>query len=134
MARETEQKPTATSPTVTTTHAHVRARTPSGLEVTFTLTNTGDYSDLLAAIARIETKLLEVDYTAPPVPQAPARRNGSGITAYRQGLQVQRDSEGQEFKTCGKHNAKMLQRQSGDDTWYSHRLPDGNWCRGYPTS
>ena len=34
--------------------------------------------------------------------------------------------------TCSIHDAEMQLRIKNGDRWYSHRLPDGNWCRGHP--
>lgn len=31
---------------------------------------------------------------------------------------------------CPIHNTPMQLRRSGDDTWYSHQMPDGTWCKG----
>jgi len=31
---------------------------------------------------------------------------------------------------CTIHNAEMEQRQKAGKTWYSHRLEDGQWCKG----
>jgi hypothetical protein len=33
---------------------------------------------------------------------------------------------------CSLHGETMVRRQKDGDTWYSHRLPDGTWCRGAP--
>jgi len=33
---------------------------------------------------------------------------------------------------CSLHEKPMHQRQKDGDTWYSHRLPNGTWCRGAP--
>jgi len=30
------------------------------------------------------------------------------------------------------HNAPMQLRTKDGDQWYSHRLPDGTWCKGRP--
>jgi len=32
--------------------------------------------------------------------------------------------------TCSLHDKSMLLRSRSGDTWYSHRLPDGSWCKG----
>jgi len=34
--------------------------------------------------------------------------------------------------TCSLHDAPMRLRVRGGDAWYSHRLPNGLWCRGGP--
>lgn len=34
--------------------------------------------------------------------------------------------------TCSIHNVRMKRRTKGGDVWYSHRLPDGRWCKGAP--
>ena len=34
--------------------------------------------------------------------------------------------------TCSIHGETMLVRRKDGDAWYSHRLPDGTWCRGAP--
>jgi len=31
---------------------------------------------------------------------------------------------------CSKHGVPMERRQKDGQTWFSHRLPDGTWCRG----
>jgi hypothetical protein len=33
---------------------------------------------------------------------------------------------------CSIHNVPMELRQKDSDKWYSHRLPDGGWCKGAP--
>ena len=33
---------------------------------------------------------------------------------------------------CSIHNAPMDRREKDGDIWYSHRLPDGQWCKGRP--
>jgi hypothetical protein len=34
--------------------------------------------------------------------------------------------------TCSIHNVPMQLRTKNGDQWYSHRLPDGTWCKGRP--
>jgi hypothetical protein len=34
--------------------------------------------------------------------------------------------------SCSIHEKPMHRRQKDGDTWYSHRLPNGAWCRGAP--
>ena len=34
--------------------------------------------------------------------------------------------------TCSIHNAEMQLRTKNGDQWYSHRSPDGRWCKGAP--
>jgi hypothetical protein len=31
---------------------------------------------------------------------------------------------------CAIHNATMKRHTKGDQVWYSHKAPDGSWCRG----
>ena len=31
---------------------------------------------------------------------------------------------------CPIHNCQMQRRSSNGETWFSHRTPDGAWCRG----
>ena len=33
---------------------------------------------------------------------------------------------------CSIHNVPMKLRIGGSDQWYSHRLPNGDWCKGRP--
>jgi hypothetical protein len=33
---------------------------------------------------------------------------------------------------CTLHGQPMTLRRKDGDTWYSHRLPDGSWCKGAP--
>jgi len=33
---------------------------------------------------------------------------------------------------CSRHNARMQLRTKDGDQWYSHRLPNGRWCKGRP--
>lgn len=34
---------------------------------------------------------------------------------------------------CSIHNVPMKQREKDGQTWYSHKLPGGGWCKGAPT-
>jgi hypothetical protein len=31
---------------------------------------------------------------------------------------------------CGIHGVKMSRRERDGQVWFSHRTPDGGWCRG----
>lgn len=31
---------------------------------------------------------------------------------------------------CEKHRAQLRQYEKGGKTWYSHKAPDGSWCKG----
>lgn len=33
-------------------------------------------------------------------------------------------------RVCPIHNAKMTRKTKNGDSWYSHVLEDGTWCRG----
>jgi len=44
--------------------------------------------------------------------------------------QVIPGESGDGVKLCPIHNVPMEAHSKNGDTWYSHKLPDGSWCRG----
>jgi hypothetical protein len=50
-----------------------------------------------------------------------------------QGCQpYQYSRDGQNTKWCSTHNVSMRQYSKNGKTWYSHKLPSGEWCYGKP--
>jgi len=39
-------------------------------------------------------------------------------------------AEGRDKVWCDIHNCEMKRREKDGQTWYSHKAPDGTWCRG----
>lgn len=39
-------------------------------------------------------------------------------------------SNGDEPQMCPIHGVVMQRHEKGSQTWYSHKTPDGSWCRG----
>lgn len=40
------------------------------------------------------------------------------------------EAEAAAAPTCSIHDVEMKLRRKGTDTWYSHELPNGDWCKG----
>jgi hypothetical protein len=40
------------------------------------------------------------------------------------------ESSGDDPSRCTIHNVPMKRYTKGDQVWYSHKAPDGSWCRG----
>lgn len=63
--------------------------------------------------------------------------NCEGLSAYLlrkgwtvEGAQVPSTGNSSEAHVCPIHNVEMKEHGKNGDTWYSHKLPDGGWCRG----
>jgi hypothetical protein len=52
---------------------------------------------------------------APPVPPATSRRESGPV---------------QEVGWCQKHGVEMTLNQKEGRSWWSHKTPDGRWCKG----
>ena len=78
----------------------------------------------------------------PPDQSGRSRRTGSARSAHHAETTRDdgRDDQAQKeaaaaspmTATCSIHGETMLVRRKDGDAWYSHRLPDGTWCRGAP--
>ena len=78
--------------------------TQAGIELLLTLRAAND-DDLFSRIKRILPKVQE---------------------------KVNHSSNGQtpDAAQCAIHNVPMKQHSKGNQSWYSHQTPDGEWCRG----
>ena len=77
------------------------------VECMYTMRDTDD-TTLFARVRRILPKLLEKGDKGNSPPE----------------------SEQQETQRCPIHNVLMKRYAKGDQVWYSHKAPDGSWCRG----
>jgi hypothetical protein len=77
-------------------------------------------------------------------PDQPARNRRTGSSRFAHHAETTRD-DGRDCEaeneaaaaspmttTCSIHGETMLVRRKDGDAWYSHRLPNGTWCRGAP--
>lgn len=117
---------------------NTRYISPSGFIVQLTMR--GDSDTLIADFHNMLRSLLDMQctpcdgrgqpvYTEAPAPDfAPANPNGP---SYNNGNHY---GDGQANDTalgwCAKHGVQMTLRHKDGAEWYSHRLPDGTWCRG----
>ncbi len=45
---------------------------------------------------------------------------------------IEKDEDHPPFKLCTIHNNDMPKHEKDGRIWYSHKLPDGAWCKGVP--
>jgi hypothetical protein len=68
-----------------------------------------------------QTRVRESDELLHRLPESTAESEAES-TAAAAGSQV----------LCSIHHVPMQARSKDGETWYSHRLPDGSWCKGAP--
>jgi len=105
------------APASATIRFHLR-----GYDLMFTLRDTTG-RDLLAKLVPVLDALDAMGAS----PNGYANGNGHGATP-------EADAGGEPgTKECPIHGVAMKRRTGSDGTaWYSHKLPDGSWCKGKP--
>jgi hypothetical protein len=81
-----------------------------GVECMYTMRDTDD-EKLFARVRRLLPKVLQKV-------SSNGQKGSSG------------ESNGADPSRCAIHNASMKRHTKGDQVWYSHKAPDGSWCRG----
>lgn len=88
----------------------------NGYDVTLTLrgeTGADVLPRLQSAIAWLEQHGGQPTGAAASAPDTPANGPREGDPAW-----------------CPIHNCQMARKEKNGDVWYSHKAPDGSWCRG----
>jgi hypothetical protein len=100
----------------------IRYRTPEGFDATLTLRGeTG--AELLPKTETAIKWLLEHDCT-------PERGRGEAPTGGHGSDDKANEARSNDPSWCPIHQVAMTKRTRSGDSWYSHKLPDGSWCRG----
>lgn len=68
-------------------------------------------------------------YAAPIAARVAANLAGQARSATERSTAAAEDAGG---LFCPVHNVRMDLHESGGRSWYSHRLPGGEWCNGRP--
>lgn len=79
---------------------------------------------LLDHIGAVEQALLQADYSPP------RRRPKGAKKDPLADVPEETDQRGHIYKTCPIHGTQMPKRSKNGQTWFSHQLPDGTWCKG----
>ena len=101
---------------------NVRMQSPDGFDCMLTLRATSG-AELLPKVGQVIEWAKANGYKptvnghAAPKPEA----DGDALT----------DEKGKRYRVCEIHQARMYAKTGKDgQTWYSHQLADGTWCKG----
>jgi len=117
--------------------ATVRMVSPGGYDVMLTLRGmTG--AGLLPKVEALLMWATEHGYsptTAPARASTNTAKGGSDGNGHSESKDadpdVLTDEKGKHYKVCSEHQARMYEKSGkGGETWYSHQLADGSWCKG----
>ena len=111
---------------------NVRMQSPDGFDCMLTLRATSG-AELLPKVGQVIEWAKAKGYK--PTVNGYGRGNGNGHAAPKPkgdaGGDALTDEKGKQYKMCETHQARMYARTGKDgQTWYSHQLADGTWCKG----
>ncbi len=83
-------------------------------------------------LSNIRAILIEIQHRARPAPTPDIRQAAAARQRLTASPEPPRAHDYPELadEWCELHEEPMSRHEKGKDVWYSHKMPDGSWCRG----